>query len=534
MHSLPAFLAAVGIGMLVWGVVSARPLWVDEQMILLNVRDRAWDQLAGPLWLDQSAPLGWFVLERMIVLAVGEGERVVRMLTAAFGAATLITALWIGRRWMSGVGAILLVAMCATGQWLVFFTLELKHYSSDAFWALLLPALAAWALEPQNEPETLVARTRTWWVIAAVGQWFANGALFVTPLVGIFLGWACWRRVGVRRLAGASIGLAVWLVSFGFNFVVTLRPALHNAYLANYWTFAFPPAAGGVVATAHWIVAQLRPIAIKPGGTALTAWFWIAWAVGITYAIVRRNALGWLFGAVPASALALALFRLVPPFERLGIWFVPSLYVGIALCADSAIRLVRSRRPIGRIVRVGAAIVGAAAVAVSANVAYRGVRAFAARPRSNYGLDDRNSVRYLLARHRRGDPILATHYGTAALWWYGQVDVGAPNRGTRLWDGSPIFEVKYPEQSECGVWDAELTRTLAGHTRADLYLGFRQNVEPENFEAQVIAELSERGQIVSDKAYAEKSRIVSFDLMQATRHPVSVPGCISIRSAKRW
>ena len=34
--------------------------------------------------------------------------------------------------------------LCSIGEWLVFFTLELKHYSADAFWALLLPALGAW------------------------------------------------------------------------------------------------------------------------------------------------------------------------------------------------------------------------------------------------------------------------------------------------------------------------------------------------------------------------------------------------------
>ena len=40
-------------------------MWVDEEMIALNLRDRGWLDLAGPLWLGQTAPLGWLALQRL-------------------------------------------------------------------------------------------------------------------------------------------------------------------------------------------------------------------------------------------------------------------------------------------------------------------------------------------------------------------------------------------------------------------------------------------------------------------------------------
>ena len=59
--------AAISIDIYQWG--AALPFWVDEEMIALNLRDRSMADLAGPLWLGQSAPFGWLVLER-IAMAV--------------------------------------------------------------------------------------------------------------------------------------------------------------------------------------------------------------------------------------------------------------------------------------------------------------------------------------------------------------------------------------------------------------------------------------------------------------------------------
>ena len=54
----------------------SRPLWLDEEMVLLNVRDRSFGELTGALWLSQAAPIGWLWLQRVAVLAFGTDDRV--------------------------------------------------------------------------------------------------------------------------------------------------------------------------------------------------------------------------------------------------------------------------------------------------------------------------------------------------------------------------------------------------------------------------------------------------------------------------
>ena len=71
---LPFLTAAIGSVIVLYQWLNARPLWLDEEMIALNLRDRSFPELAGRLWLDQSAPLGWLYLQRLIMLVFGASE----------------------------------------------------------------------------------------------------------------------------------------------------------------------------------------------------------------------------------------------------------------------------------------------------------------------------------------------------------------------------------------------------------------------------------------------------------------------------
>src|SRR5215468_1402440 len=106
-------------------------LWLDEEMIAINLRERTLSQLAGRLSLGQAAPYGWLALERGMLVTLGEHERALRAVPLAFGVALLVVSVWVGRRWMAVAGATTLAFLCAAGQWVWFHALELKHYSAD-------------------------------------------------------------------------------------------------------------------------------------------------------------------------------------------------------------------------------------------------------------------------------------------------------------------------------------------------------------------------------------------------------------------
>jgi hypothetical protein len=546
-HWPAATIALAGAGLLFYWWRLAKPLWVDEETIALNARWRSFPDLAGALWLDQSAPFGWLAIQRTAFLLFGVDERAARAQTVLWGIGTLIVAFWIGRRWMGPLGAAILAALCAIGPWLVFFTLELKHYSADACWALLLPALAAWATETDS-PARRLARHRLWWVAAASGLWLSNGAMFVAPGCVLVLAVAAWRRGRVPETVRVLTPGVLWLASFGLDYVLVLRHALGNAYLDNYWSFAFPPVAAGIGDTLTWTGQWLRSFPIKPVGTGWWAAFWVVVIAGYAFAISRWRAFGAGFALVPVAAVVLALLQIVPPFERLGLWCVPALYVGLSLGAEGGVWLVSHRVGPRVLHAVGAPVVLALAVLVCYDVVRNGLREIGVKaPDSNYGLDDRRAIRHVQTLRQSGDVVLTTHFGLAALWWYGGVNIADVDGGA-LFEDSPVFEMSHQTDARACDQAAEtLDRLSSRSNRLIVYLGFRMNVLPEGFDRFALEELSRRGALVAYNKYADLSYVAAFDMREqggaGTQRWLAdtvvadgspLPGCLVVRPARRW
>jgi len=514
---LPAAIAAAGAALLVIQWAAARPLWLDEQFLAINLRDRGIPNYLEALWLGQTAPFGWLVLERLVVIAFGTGERALRLLPMLFGIATLAAAVWIGRRWMTTVGATVLVVLCACSQWLTFYFLELKSYSADAFFALLLPAIAAWSVDESTVGRPFQGRHRgperpapltAFWIVAAIAQWFGNGALFVTPLCAVALAAIILRRNGWRSALRFSLVGLVWLVSFALNYVFVLRHAQSYAFFQRFWAFAFPPSSSGVVGALQWFGTTLAGFGVKPGSTRFGVLLWLAAAAGFAAGAKRRTTVAICFATVPLSALLLAALHLVPFYERVTLWIVPALYVGVALLADVA--SISS-----------AAVVGlCAAILICGDVVIRGVPDAIVRARArqeNRGHDDRGAVRWLASQKQPGDVWMTTHYGVLAIWWYAGIT------------GHRIVEVAHqPEGPECRQ-DA-LPALIADAPRVLLYLGFRFDDVPKGFDDRLVDRLSRLGEVTAYRSFANESHALVIDRRATPGQPATLSQLVS-RSA---
>ena len=291
-------LAAGAADVFLWA--GARPLWLDEQMIAIYLRDRSLAELAGPLWLGQGAPFGWLALQRAALDSLGASERVLRLAPLLFGCGLLAVAAWVGRRTMSWSGAAVFVLLCAMGQWVSHYPFELERYSADAFWGLLLPALAVWAMAA----EPAVARQRrlaAWWAAALVGHWLAYGALLGTPACALILFADQWRRGGWRPALRFSLMATAWLASLSLHYLVSIRHTATNDYLRGYWWPGFPPESAGIPDTLRWLAAsRLEPLALNPGGTA---WWMTFWVVVLCGCALAGRRLGVVLAAIPLSRL---------------------------------------------------------------------------------------------------------------------------------------------------------------------------------------------------------------------------------------
>ena len=534
-------IAIVASGLEAAQLLRAAPLWVDEEMIALNLRDRPFADLAGPLWLGQSAPLGWLIVQRAALLALGPAEAALRLLALMFGIATLAAAAWMGERWLNRASAALLVLLCAWGEWLSFFRFEVKHYSADAFWALLLPALAVWALEPREAGEAHWRWTR-WWAVAALAQWFANGALLVTPGCTLVLLVVILRRHGLRGGAQFAATGILWLASMAAHYALSLQYTHHSRYLRTYWANAVPPDGAGLVETMSWVAGRLDLLAINPGGSALSLAFWGCAIAGFAWS--RHRVLAVLFATVPLTAFVLAAVRLVPLFERLSLWMVPSLYVGIALLFDEGLRHVLGAWPARRwpTLMAGAAAAGAALV-VSVNILATGGRDFDLEPRTtNRGMDDRSAAKWVMDRRKPGDALVSTRLGWPALRWYGPIPLRTGLPGGRLPDGAVMYEVSHDRaRPDC---TQRMRAALAGHSRVIVYTGHPDT--PDGFFELLLHELAQFGMVVERREFPGPGSAAVVDLRLPPAEGPSVlldpngagtlalKGCVNVGIARLW
>ena len=543
-------IAAGGIALTIYRWAGGRPLWLDEEMIALNLRDRRLVDLAGPLWLDQSAPFGWLAVQRAVVLTLGTGERALRLLPMLFGIATLALAFQIGRRWMTRVGAAILMLLCTFGQWLSFYSLELKHYSADTFWALLLPTLGTWVLETRADGSNNETRLAAlWWIAAAAGHWFANGGLLVTPACALVLAAVLWRRHGWRAALVFGLLGSVWLASFALHYQVALRDTVNSEFLRRYWSSALPPAASGLTGTLSWFAAQFKTLALNPGGANSWVMFWLTATCG--FALSTSPTLGLFLATVPLSAFALAALRLVPMRDRLSLWVVPALYVGIALFSDRAARLGHDayvRRGRTRLaLAIALALVGSW---LCADIVSRGSENFRIAHwfDSNHQLDDRTGVRWLMRQRRPGDALMATRLALPALWWYGGIPIS--NRdlaGGRQADSSPMLEVGYGASGpDCQR--NQLRDALKADRRVLVYFGFRFDDVPSGFDGVLLRSFGELGNLAAFQNFAEFGHGAVFELPSGPDHETSAgpragrssstsrsdDGCVVVHAASRW
>jgi hypothetical protein len=552
----PAMMVALaGIGAAIYQWAHARPLWLDEEMIALNVRERSLADLAGPLWLGQSAPYGWLAAQRAFVLALGTSEHALRLVPVLFWIATLLVAVWVGRRWMSTLGATVWLLLCSLGRWLTHYPFEVKHYSADVFWGLLLPALAVWAIEP-DASASRQRRAVLWWAAAAIGQWFANGALLATPACAVVLLAASWWRNGWRAALTFSVLGVAWLASFGLHFFLAVRHTVNSDFLRGYWSEGLPPSSIGLTATLTWLASRFQPIAINPGATEWWLLLWVTAAGG--FVLSARPALGVVLASMPLSAFVLGGLGLVPLQDRLSIWIVPSLYLGVALFADSALRFGRGAHVHRSWTRGMVAVaIALAAFPVCADIFERGrIDLRIGRPFTRkQGLDDRSAVQWLMSQHRHGDVLITTRLALPALWWYGRIPLSTQDSpGGRLPDGSPILEVGYLEPgSDCQRH--QLRDLLEGRRRVLVYSGFPD--VPKGFDELLFGSLGELGVIRAHRRFADISRSAVVELrgphdtgdagiteVMADRTfdraldretvRIELAGCVVARPAGRW
>ena len=228
--------------------LGGRDLWTDEAWVALAaMRPTA----AAALAAGQSTPPLYLLTVWAAVQLWGHSEAVLRGLSCLFGLGTLLIIWRLSRTLVEVPAALAALAAVAFSPIMVYYSKELKQYSGDAFFAVLVLWLA----------ERLLARQgrRGWLALAlagVLGLGFSHALVFTLPVVGAVL----WFTLPpARRPRLACVGI-VWVLAFAAYFFLFIRREM-DPELVEYWGQDFPNLSG-LVPFFQWL------------GPALYRYFW--------------------------------------------------------------------------------------------------------------------------------------------------------------------------------------------------------------------------------------------------------------------
>lgn len=213
-----------------------RSLWGDEASLALNVVDRSFGELTQLLDYHQAAPIGFLFIEKLSIIIFGNHDYIMRLFPLFAG----ILAIYFIKRFARthlGTAGLFAVVIFAITWWLVYYSSELKQYSSDVMIALLLVFLAGNCLKDN-------VRAKDFLLLGIVGSiviWISHPSVFIMAGIGLTLALEKFTRKEYAPwnwILGIGIG---WIASFGLEYLVSLQYIVADEYLVNYWRKAYIP-----------------------------------------------------------------------------------------------------------------------------------------------------------------------------------------------------------------------------------------------------------------------------------------------------
>ena len=338
--------------------VEARPLWLDEAMLSLNVLTRSFRGLLQPLDQDQTAPVPFLWGEKFLTLILGPSELVLRVIPLLAGIAFLLVLRRLSTRLLSPPASLLALLLGALSPLLIQYSTEAKPYSLDALLAAVVLLLA---LEVLREPLSI----RRWRRLAIAGTVTALSSVpAVFTLSGVVPALASkgeMRRdhAALRRLALLGAG---WLVLLGLSYVLIYRPAAGSPYMQRYWTpyFLTPLGAGGVQQSGFLIGTAFTEFLLALGGlwrVTAALLFLVPLALGLVRLWKDQGVSKTLLVGLPlAAVIGASTLRFYPFASRLLLCGAASTIILIAAGLDDLADRV------GRIVKGPWLALGGAAI----------------------------------------------------------------------------------------------------------------------------------------------------------------------------
>ncbi len=214
-----------------------RSLWLDECMLALNIINRSFSQLLKPLDYNQGAPIGFLMVEKLLIQAFGSSEYILRLFPFLCGVISLFLFCKVAKHYIKQKAVLIALLLLTISNPLIYYSSECKQYSSDVFIALLLYIVTIYI----QSKRLTTSRITLFGVIGAIAIWFSHPAVFILAGIGLSLTLTYLTKKEWLKIGKFSIAYSIWILSFVTFYFVSLSNLAHNKFLLIFWRDGFIP-----------------------------------------------------------------------------------------------------------------------------------------------------------------------------------------------------------------------------------------------------------------------------------------------------
>jgi len=400
-------LTVIAVALRIWAYAGGVSLWLDELLVSRNILGLPLrDLLTKPLQLDQVAPRGFLLMEKLGVLTFGKNEYALRLFPFLCALASVWLFRRLAERTLDGLAVPFVLALFAIGVPIIQFGVEVKQYSVDATVAILLLLVALRARDPNATTRRLVLTGLLGWVVI----WFSQASVVVMGGIGVAFA-VRWLMTRDRPTGRALIiTMPLWAAASIVAIVAGLRsmtPATRE-FMDDFWRGGFVPLPFTLGGALRWFWGQSLSVFTD---VTLLRYRWPVLFLGVAVVGVvglwrwRRDVAFVLLGPF-AVALVAAAAQQYPFRGRLMFYLVPGLLIAVAAGAELIRRTVNRVHP-----SLGLAAMGA--LLVPPTMAF-------AHELPPYEIENNRSLYSYLQRHRQpGDVIHVFPLSRPGALFYG-------------------------------------------------------------------------------------------------------------------
>jgi len=241
-----------------------RSLWHDEARNALDIVNQSLLELIEKG--TYTAPVGFLIVEKMFIQIFNNSDYIFRLFPLLCGIISLFLFYRLAKYVLKTDAALLALVLFAILNNLIYFSSEVKQFSSDVAITLLL-YITSFHIESKKLDSLWIA---LFGIVGGIAVWFSHPTVFILAGFGFCLSLFHLYKQDFSRVGRLGIVYLIWMISFSawYLFIYIERFAQKSAVI--WWTSALMPFPPNNFPDLMWFWITFLGIFKNPAGFLLT------------------------------------------------------------------------------------------------------------------------------------------------------------------------------------------------------------------------------------------------------------------------